>query len=432
MRVVINGLAALKPKTGVGHHVAELAAALAAGFPGDSFTLYPGDRAGRLLKRLAAGPSGGGRGSRRAARPPHRPEAAPAAVTDSTGSQRQTLPGSAGASPSPVRRLRAFIKEVAKSASGAHFAAYTSAFRFDLYHEPNFVPFATRLPTVVTVHDLSVVRFPEWHPADRVRLHDALFRTRLERAERVIVVSDAVRAEAVRLLGIPPTRVVTVHNGISPRFRPHAPAEVEPVRQRLGLPARYFLCVGTIEPRKNVGTVIRAFADLPADVRGACPLVLAGPWGWKADADRELFDRIGKPAGVRHLGYVPDADLPAVYAGAAGLVYPTRYEGFGLPPAEMLATSGAVLASTDPAVREVCGRHAEFLDPDDVAGWRDAMHRLATDADYQRHLAAGGPEHARQFNWPRAARETMTVYRQVLGQPGPGSGAPRLRARPAA
>jgi alpha-1,3-rhamnosyl/mannosyltransferase len=331
-------------------------------------------------------------------------------------------------------RLREAVKAAAKAATGAHFAGYTTAFRFDLYHEPNFVPFVTRLPTVVTVHDLSVVRFPEWHPADRVRLHDTLFRRRLERAERVIVVSEAVRAEVISHLGVPAAKVVTVHNGIGTRFRPHTAEEVASVRGRLGLPDRYFLCVGTIEPRKNVGTAIRAFADLPPAVRERCPLVLAGPWGWKADADRELFDRIGQPAGVRHLGYVPDADLPAVYAGATGLVYPTRYEGFGLPPAEMLATGGLVLASTDPAVREVCGPHAEYLDPDDVTGWRTALHRIATDAEYRRSVSAGGPEWVRRFSWERAARETITVYRQVLNpsQPGPEAGASALSSRSAA
>jgi glycosyltransferase involved in cell wall biosynthesis len=399
MRVVINGLAALKPKTGVGHHVANLAAALAAEFPGDEFALYPGERIGGLVRRL-----------NRPADPPAGPR--------SRGGR------------SPLGRVLALAKSTAKAASRFHFAAYTRAFRFDLYHEPNFVPFPSRLPTVVTVHDLSVLKFPQWHPPDRVRMHERQFLRGLRQAAHVIVVSEAVRRELIADLGLPADRVTVIPNGVGPAFRPLPPEEVEPVRARLGLPPRYLLCVGTIEPRKNVGTAMRAFADLPADVRESCPLVLVGPWGWKSDADREFFERVGRHRGVRHLGYVADADLPAVYAGAVGLVYPSYYEGFGLPPIEMLACGGAVLASTAAAVREVCGPHAAFVEPDDLAGWRDAMFRLATDPGYRDDLRRGGSTHAARFTWERAARETMAVYRRVLGLPTIAS-AP-VSARPAA
>jgi alpha-1,3-rhamnosyl/mannosyltransferase len=398
MRVVINGLAALKPKTGVGHHVANLTAALAAACPGDEFTLYPGRRLSRLVCRLN--------------RPP-----APAA----------------GPSPRPARAF-ALAWSAAKVASRFHFAAYTRAFRFDLYHEPNFVPFPSRLPTVVTVHDLSVLKFPQWHPPDRVRMHKRRFLDELKRAAHVIVVSEAVRRELVADLGLPADRVTAIPNGVGPAFRPLPPGEVEPVRARLGLPPRYLLCVGTIEPRKNVGTAMRAFADLPAEVREACPLVLVGPWGWKSDADREFFERVGRDRGVRHLGYVADTDLPAVYAGAGGLVYPSYYEGFGLPPVEMLACGGAVLASTAAAVREVCGPHAAFVEPDDLPGWRAAMLRLATDPGYRDDLRRGGPAHAAHFTWERTAQATAAVYRQVLASsvPGPVPAASGVSARPAA
>jgi alpha-1,3-rhamnosyl/mannosyltransferase len=385
MRVLMNGLAALKPKTGVGHHLAQLAQALAAGFPEDALTLYPGERLAGLVRRLN--------------RPP-----APASAS-STGARR-----------SLAARGLAAAKGLAKAASQLHFAAYRRAFRFDLYHEPNFVPFRCGLPTVVTVHDLSVLRFPQWHPADRVRAHERHFRRGLGRAAHVIVVSESVRRELISDLGLPPRRVTAIYNGRSEAFRPHGEEEVAPVRARLGLPPRYFLCVGTIEPRKNVGTVMRAFADLPADVRESCPLVLVGPWGWKSEPERDYFERVGRASGIRHLGYVNDADLPAVYAGAVGLVYPSHYEGFGLPPVEMLASGGAVLASTADAIREVCGDHAAFLEPEDVPAWRAALLRLATDAEYWEQLCRGGVEHAARFTWERAAAETMAVYRAVLGQ----------------
>src|SRR5205814_2019834 len=143
-------------------------------------------------------------------------------------------------------------KAAAKFATRFHFAAYARGYRFDLYHEPNFVPFRSHLPTVVTVHDLSVLRYPHWHPAARVRFHDKHFAAGVRRAAHVIVVSQAVRRELITDLGISADRVTAVPNGVSPAFRPYSPAELEPVRGRLGLPPGYFLCVGTIEPRKNV------------------------------------------------------------------------------------------------------------------------------------------------------------------------------------
>ncbi len=378
MRVILNGLAALKPKTGVGHHVAELAHAFAREFPHTSLTLYPGQRLSGLVRRFNK-PTGSG-----------------------------------------PRRRRPFLglaKSLAKAACGMHFAAYSRAYPFDLYHEPNFVPFRCHLPTVVTVHDLSVMRFPEWHPADRVRTHERRFLKGLRRAAHVIVVSEAVRREMIGDLGFPAHRVSVVYNGVGSAFRPLPAEEVETVRRKVGLPASYLLCVGTIEPRKNVGTVMRAFANLPPAVRETCPLVLVGPWGWKSDEERAYFEGEGRRAGVRHLGYANDADLPALYCGAAGLLYPSHYEGFGLPPVEMMACGGAVVASTADAVREVCGRHAALVAPLDVAGWRDAMQQLATDADYRESLRRGGQAYAARFTWERAARDTESVYRFVLGLP---------------
>lgn len=383
MKVVINGLAALKPKTGVGHHIVQLADHLAKGYPADEFDLYPGASVGRLIARFV-----------------HKP--AKAAV---------------GGRPSPLSPLKETAKSVAKWASRAHFAGYAATGRFDLYHEPNFLPYRSHLPTVVTVHDLSVMRHPEWHPADRVRLHDRHFVPGVERAARVVVVSDAVRRELIADTGVSPDKVSVVFNGMNPTLRPMPPSEVVAARRRLGLPDHYFLCVGTIEPRKNVGTVLRAFADLPAAVREVCPLLLAGPWGWKSGPDREAFDRLAGPRGARHLGYVPDADLPFLYAGATALLYPSFYEGFGLPPLEMLACGGAVLASTADAVREVVGRHGWFTEPDDSAGWREAMLRAATDREFVAGLKAGGVAHAAGFTWDRAARDTAAVYRRALNLP---------------
>jgi alpha-1,3-rhamnosyl/mannosyltransferase len=385
MRVVMNGLAALKPKTGVGHYVARLHAAL-----GDDVTLYPGPllaAAARRAQRFVGGGGPGGPGS---------------------------LVGRA------VGLGLATAKHAAKTAAAVHFARGCRAAGYALYHEPNFIPFPADLPTVVTVHDLSVLLHPEWHPADRVRHHDRHFAPAVRRAAHVIVVSESVRRELVEFVGVPPAKVTAVHNGVGEEFVPLAPDAADAIRRRLGLPPRFLLCVGTVEPRKNILTVLRAFADLPAATRERCQLVLAGPWGWKSDPERAFFESTARHLGARHLGYVSDADLHGLYATATALLFPSRYEGFGLPVAEMLACGGAVVgAASAAAVREVAGRHAAYVDPDDVAGWRDAMRRLADEPGYAGMLAEGGRRGARAFTWERTAAETRAVYRRVLGVAAP-------------
>jgi alpha-1,3-rhamnosyl/mannosyltransferase len=390
MRVLINGVCTLKPKTGVGHTTAELHRALMRLY-GERFWLYPGEAISRVARRVLGKVRG--MGSRGAT------EGGPYARL--VGAALRGGPSSWAAS-------------AAKAAYRVHFRTLARWMRFDLYHEPNFVPHQTRLPTVITVHDLSVLLFPEWHPAERVKFHDRRFRRGVATADHVIVVSESVRREVIAQLGLPPERVSAIYNGIGDHFRPQQAEEVQRTLRKLGLPPRYLLAIGTIEPRKNVGTLLRAFCALPAALREASPLVLAGGWGWNSEPERELFETEARHRGALHLGYVADEDLPGLYAGATALLYPSFYEGFGLPPVEMLACGGAVIASTAAAVREVVGGHAQLLDPHDLDGWHDAMRRVVVEADFAGGLR-GGVAHARQFTWDAAARRTFAVYRQVLG-----------------
>jgi glycosyltransferase involved in cell wall biosynthesis len=384
MRVLFNGASAIRPKTGVGHTTANLHRALAAAFPRDTFWLYPGDRVGRLAARFF-GP----------------------------------MARAAGAVTPPKPRHPSFSKRLAVSAArlayAAHFHTVARLGRFDLYHEPNLVPFRVSLPTIVTVHDLSVILFPQWHPAERVKRYEQAFARGVASAAHILVDSDAVRGEALRVLGLAPCRVTTVHCGIREDFRPQSPAEIAAVRERLSLPARYLLYVGTVEPRKNLTTLLRAFCDLPAELREVCPLLLGGAWGWKSEPERELFEGEARHRGVRYLGYVADEDLPGLYAGAEALFYPSHYEGFGLPPVEMMACGGASVVSTADAVREVVGTNAPLLEPNDLDGWRDAMRQTILDRDYLARFRRGAVAHASRFNWGNAARQTFGVYQSVMG-----------------
>jgi glycosyltransferase involved in cell wall biosynthesis len=386
MRVVINATAAAGHRTGVGHYTAELIRALA-GTHSVRITLYPHPLLARLRTRLGGGP-------------------------------RPAEPVPAGAAPAcrplwkRVARVpfrwgwRAMIEQEARHAFHPR--------RVDLYHEPNFFPLPTRLPTVVTVHDLSAVLHPEWHPPDRVAEFHTKFSPRIRDVAHVLTDSDHARHEIVRALGLPADRVTRAYPGVRPALRPAPPGAVAPVLSRLGLPPAYFLHVGTLEPRKNLLMLLRAYTALPADVREQCPLVLVGPWGWRFEELAAYYDARGRHKNVIHLGYAAEADLPALYTGARALVFPTWYEGFGLPAAEMLACGGAVIASSTPAVAEVLGPCGTLLDPADEGGWHDAMAKAVREPDWAASLARGAVERAAAFTWAGCARDTLTAYRAAL------------------
>ncbi len=384
MRVLFNGASAIRPKTGVGHTTANLHRALASSFPQDTFWLYPGERVRGAAARFF--------------KPKPRP----------TGAVSPPKP----ANPSLVKRL---TLKAARAGYATHFQAAARLGRFDLYHEPNLVPLRTPLPTVVTVHDLSVILFPEWHPAERVKRYEQAFARGIENAAHVLVDSHAVRSEAIRVLGLAPERVTTVPCGIDPNFRPQSRDEINAVRTRLDLPARYLLYVGTVEPRKNLTTLLRAYCDLPGYLRAECQLILGGSWGWKSEPERTLFENEARHRGVRYLGYVADEDLPGLYAGAEALFYPSHYEGFGLPPVEMMACGGVSVVSTAAAVREVVGTAAPLLDPNDLPAWREAMRQAIIEPEFLAHFRRAGIANAGRFTWENAAKQTHAVYQTVLG-----------------
>ncbi|HEX5273392.1 MAG TPA: glycosyltransferase family 1 protein [Gemmataceae bacterium] len=376
MRVVVNELATLGRRTGVGHTTAELVRALRRLMPPGTLTGFPDP----LVRR--ARQAWGWLRARRAGK---------------------------GGSPGGA------LHNGGRSAMRHYFRAVCRLRRFDLYHEPNFLPLPCDLPTVATLHDLSVLLHPEWHPAERVAAYERDFRDGLARTRHVITVSEFARQEIIRVLGVPPGRVTRVYNGVSAAFSPRPADEVAAGLRRLGLPPEYFLYVGTLEPRKNLLTLVRAYCALPDAVRRRFPLLLAGGWGWRAESLADYLKSVGEARGVRHVGYVADGDLPVLYNGARALAFPSLYEGFGLPPLEMLACGGAVLASTAGAVAETAGAAAHLTDPHDEPGWRDALLRVATDDDWWHELRRGATSAARPFTWERSAADTLGVYRDVLG-----------------
>jgi alpha-1,3-rhamnosyl/mannosyltransferase len=285
---------------------------------------------------------------------------------------------------------------------------------YDLYHEPNGVPLDCDLPTVTTVHDLSVLRHPEWHTDVRVADYEKHFAPGISRSRYVLTVSEFVRREIIDLLGLAPERVIRTYNGIRSNFRPLGVEQVRAGLKALDLPPRYLLFIGTLEPRKNLLMLLRAYTSLPGWLRERYPLLLVGGGGWNSTDIHTYLDKEARHKGVIHLGYVSDEHLATLYNGARALVFPSFYEGFGLPPVEMLACGGAVLASTAGAVAEVAGSKAHLINPGDPDGWRQAMMRVTTDEDWWQELRRGAVETAKPFTWERCANETLAVYARVM------------------
>lgn len=285
----------------------------------------------------------------------------------------------------------------------------------DLLHGAvNVSPLLAPCPTVITVHDLSFMRYPQAFPAlQRVYLQTQVKRS-ARAARRVIAVSEATKRDVVALFGVPADRIDVVYNGVDAAFCPAAPEEIEAFRRRNGLPDRYVLHLGTLEPRKNLVRLVQAFHAArgrgPRDVK----LVLAGGKGWGYDDIFAEVSRLGLDQDVLFPGYISDEDLPWWYRGAELFCYPSLLEGFGLPVAEAMACGTPVITSNVSSLPEVAGDACWLIDPTSEEALADALATLLTDKSRAGTLRAKGPQQAAQFTWHRTAEQTATVYRQAL------------------
>lgn len=319
-------------------------------------------------------------------------------------------------------RLRSIVLEVvprprwvARALETALLAVNATRRNVALYHEPAALPLPFRGPTVVTVHDLSWVRFPQTHPADRVRVLDRSFPRALNEADHLIAVSDFTKRELMDVFGVPAERITTTLEAARDAFRPRSADDCAVVLAQHGLRYRKFLlCVGTLEPRKNLELVITAYAGMPATYRREFPLVLVGAKGWLSSRIESALQPLVQSGEARPLGYVTDEDLAALYASARVLVYPSLYEGFGLPPLEAMACATPVIVSNRSSLPEVVGSAGDLVAPDDPDGLRSILRRLSEDESYFALRSASGRARAAEFSWARCAAETAGVYRRVL------------------
>jgi len=289
--------------------------------------------------------------------------------------------------------------------------------RCDVYLEPNFLPFRFDGPSVLTVHDLSFVRFAQTHPSDRVRIMAKLLPPAIERAAHILTDSHFQRAEIIAHFGVAPERVTACHLGVAAQFRPRPADECAGVLERHGLQYRgYVLAVGTLEPRKNLVLVLEAYARLPAALRARYPLVVAGMHGWNTESFAPRLRELVRSDAVRLLGFVDEGDLPAVYSGAAAFAYPSLYEGFGLPVVEAMASGVPVIVSTASSLPEVVGDAGAQVAPDDVPGLTAALQDLLEDGALWEQRSLLGRARARQFTWEACAALTAGVLRRAAGR----------------
>jgi glycosyltransferase involved in cell wall biosynthesis len=264
-------------------------------------------------------------------------------------------------------------------------------------------------PALVTAHDLAIYRHPEWFPEGQWLSVKVTVPRSMRAAAAVLAVSSHTAREVAELMDVPAERIRVVPLGVDRAWRRLPPDSVEAERRRLGLPERFILFFSTIEPRKNLPTLVRAWQRM--DRRPE--LVVAGGWGWRTDEIRRCLDEAGP--GLRLLGPVEQADLPALYSLAGCLAHPAWYEGFGLTPLEAMACGAPVVASNASSLPEVVGDAGLLVDPADVDGWAGALTRVLEDEELRGRLRERGLARAAELTWERTAERTWEVAAEVMG-----------------
>ncbi|HHX42367.1 MAG TPA: glycosyltransferase family 4 protein [Chloroflexi bacterium] len=286
--------------------------------------------------------------------------------------------------------------------------------RLDLYHNPYYlVPYAMPCPMVATLHDMIPMLYPEAVPG-AVLPTAFLMAVRLTvlRARRIIVVSQSTCRDLLRVVPSADGKVVAVHNAVDDGFAPQSEGRVAEVRRRYGLDARYLFYLGANKPHKNLVRLIEAWAMLPGEVRAGAELVVAGHEDERYQQVYEAVTRLGL-CDVRMLGAVRDEDLAPLYSGATGFIFPSLYEGFGLPVLEAMACGAPVACSFTSSLPEIVANAALTFDPHNEADIAAAMRTLLEDAELRRELSDAGRQRAARFTWRRAAEETLAVYRSI-------------------
>jgi glycosyltransferase involved in cell wall biosynthesis len=287
--------------------------------------------------------------------------------------------------------------------------------RADVLHSPDFIPpaFGARR-RVITVHDLSFLHFPEHLTEESRRYYNDQIGWAVQAADAISADSESTRQDLIAMVGAAPEKVRTIPLAANPLFRePADPAAVAATLARLGLAPGYLLFVGTLEPRKNVPLLLRAYQQVRLESGVTAPLLLVGGKGWLYDEIFATVGELGLREFVRHLSDVDDRTLQHLYHGASLLALPSHYEGFGLPALEAMHCGCPVLASERGSLPEVVGKAGVLLPADDVVAWAETIAALLDDDERREKMALAGQVQAAQFSWEQTARGTLALYEEV-------------------
>ncbi|MDT7541208.1 MAG: hypothetical protein QOE33_1112 [Acidobacteriota bacterium] len=377
MRIGLDGIPLTEAKAGIGHYTAELSAELARQSPSDDFELILPDRFEVV-------------------------------VGDRDAAQTPTV--------SNLRVMRAPSADVRLRWWSMGLPLYAREHDLALFHGTNYhIPIWDLCPTVVTIHDLSSLLHADTHREELVRRARLRLPAMARAATFIITDSDSVRREVCEHLDAEPSRVVAVPLAPRRAFRFVPAHESVEVRRRLGVEDDFLLFVGTVEPRKNLATLVRAYAELARATDFTTQLVIAGGRGWLSDELFELIKREELTERTLFTGYVTDEELRALYSSCTLSIYPSLYEGFGLPPLEAMSCGAPVVASRIPVLEETCGGGAaRLVDPVDHADVALALAELLSDANARAQLSRAGLERAAAYTWERTARLTREVYDEAI------------------
>jgi glycosyltransferase involved in cell wall biosynthesis len=371
MRIALDGLPLSRPLTGIGHYTLELASHLAADQPEDELLVVT-------------------------------PRAFDASARITTDLKNLKL-------------LRPTINPIIRQWWKSGLPRFLRKNHVDLFHGTNFkLPLKAECVTVLTIHDLSQLLHPDTHESKKVAATRLTLPATAAAATLIITPTELVRAEVHEHLGIPLEKIVVVPEAARDCFQPLEDQATKPPRQKLGIGEEFLLYVGTLEPRKNLLTLVKSFETMAQQNAKHLQLVLAGMRGWMVD---DLYDYVKRSAFSKRIivtGYLSDDELRALYSSCTVFVYPSRYEGFGLPPLEAMACGAPVVASHIGSISEVLGQAALLVDPVDVRALTDSIRSLYNNRAKRQELAKKGIERSAQFSWQKTARLTKRVYEQAL------------------
>lgn len=374
MRVALDGKPLAATLTGVGHYTLELARALAAIAPADDFTLI---------------------------------SPTPLTLPTAIELKRRYF--------SNLREIHLNSERLNRYWWSLGLPLCLSGTPYDLFHGTNYdVPRWHKIPKVVTIHDLSLLLHHDTHEAALVRRARRRLPAAARSASMIITASESVKKEIVNLLGVEPGKVAVTPYAARSVFQPMDQAETVETRNRLGIADEFILFVGTIEPRKNLKTLLQAFEEILRKTERNPQLVIAGRKGWMMEEFFSSVEMAGIKDRIVFTGYLPDEELCALYSSCTVFVYPSIYEGFGLPPLEAMACGAPVITSDIPVIRETVGSAAELINPGDAQELARAIVKLLETPQAKRRLSIIGLDQAASFTWEQTAKKTLEVYEQVL------------------